>query len=56
MTIDKAEIKQDKFNEKLNELQAYSVLHKKLRFFMKGGKKLIMDLKMEYCCSLRQML
>ena len=67
MTIDKAEIKQNKFAEKLDELRAYpgrsskyidlkESVSKNTKKFYDGGKKLFIGLKMEYYRLLKKMM
>ena len=67
MTIDEAEIKQNKFAEKLDELRAYSArsfkrmnlkesISKYVKIFMTDGKNFLMGLKTEYYCFLKRMV
>ena len=67
MAIDEAEIKQNKFAEKLDELRAYSArsfkrmnlkesISKYVKIFMTDGKNFLMGLKTEYYRFLKRMV
>ena len=67
LTIDKAEIKQNKFAEKLDELRVYPARQSKyidlkesvfenVKYFVTDGKKLFMGLKATYYRSLKRVV